>query len=133
MEGYSLKDKKKGMEQVRECTILSSSSSFFLLSVFIFFSFPPFFSFHVEIEVLLFPFVLRYSSSSIFPSSYSHPRMNEERTITFCFRLEDFLFPRAFGFSSVFCLHFNRPSATRTFWPAPTTLSLVSFHLHAPG
>ena len=63
-----LKTKRRGWKQVvRECTVLSSSSSFFFYPFLFSFLFSPlFFSFHVEIEVLLFPFVLRHSSSSIF-------------------------------------------------------------------
>lgn len=58
-----LKTKRRGWNKYTSVRSSPLPLLFFIRFYFLFFS-PPFFSFHVEIEVLLFPFVLRYSSSS---------------------------------------------------------------------
>lgn len=106
---------------------------FFFLSVFIFFSFlPPFFFVSrrdrsTSVSFCSPPFFFIYLPFS----PYNHPRTNEERTITFCFRLEDLLPPEPLDSSSVFCLHFNRPSATfhaNILASSNNIVPLVSFH-----
>lgn len=106
---------------------------FFFLSVFIFFSFlPPFFFVSrrdrsTSVSFCSPPFFFIYLPLS----PYNHPRTNEERTITFCFRLEDLLPPEPLDSSTVFCLHFNRPSATfhaNILASSNNIVPLVSFH-----
>lgn len=134
MEAYSLKDKEKGMEQVYECTVLSSSSSFFYPFLFSFLFSPLFFvsrrdrstsvSFCSPLFFFIYlPFSLqpppnerRKNDNILLPSRTSSPPEPLDSPACFVCILID---PR---------LRF-----TRTFWPAPTTSSLVSFHLHAPG
>lgn len=109
-----LKTKRRGWKQVvRECTVLSSSSSFFFIRFYFLFFSPPFFFVSrrdrsTSVSFCSPPFFFIYLPFS----PYNHPRTNEERTITFCFRLEDLLPPEPLDSSTVFCLHFNRPSAT---------------------
>lgn len=134
MEAYSLKDKEKRMETSSTRVygpLLFLFFFFFIRFYFLFFS-PPFFFVSrrdrsTSVSFCSPPFFFIYLPLS----PYNHPRTNEERTITFCFRLEDLLPPEPLDSSTVFCLHFNRPSATfhaNILASSNNIVPLVSFH-----
>lgn len=118
---------------------------FFFLSVFIFFSFPPFFSFHVEIEVLLFPFVLRFfiylpfflqpppnerrkNDNILLPSRRFSPPEPLDSPACFVCILIDPRLREHFGRLQQHCPSFHSTSMLLASWMYPNTCNQLEYH-----